>query len=259
MCALASVLSLVALSGAAAGLSLATSPPVPDYGLLPANDPAASASLRQAVEATVASPNFTVEVRQVDDEQGPFPFSDTENFEVVYQSPNRVELHFEEQTFIDFGSQVYEEVQPGPGGATNRRWEEWSADEPSTGLDAAQVVATLSLLSSGQSVQRSTDTYHSESFGAFQASLHSRSGSNVTTVTAIVRGGHVVSESFSYVTTAAVIHDILSFSGFGTSPPVLAPPSAEVVRSMCPGTFVPPYPNPPRGHGPCSLDLLNQP
>ncbi|MFZ0665552.1 MAG: hypothetical protein WAM97_07335 [Acidimicrobiales bacterium] len=173
--AFGSVILLTALTAGAAALSIATSPNVADYGLLPRDDPVAAASLDSAVNATMDLKSFTIEGMSKSWDRGPDSGTPGQ-FQVVFQAPATTMIsvggmhmvgilanRYWSDRFWEQGDGWYES-----GAGFTFRIDKGASplivDLVATPSPGAFYEATtwLSLLFNAQSVQRSGNTYHAE-------------------------------------------------------------------------------------------------
>ncbi len=172
----------------------------------------AIAALRSAVEATKNSSSFTVWTN--------------EQYRVVYKGPDRCEI-VEGQGYriIDIGD--YEYTQP-PGSHT---WQKPTLQLPSETQCVLGTIFLTPLLYSNQ-VQRSGDTYQVRGTPTIVNSVQI---SGWWRVTLVVHADKVVQEvviSTPTSTHPGVVVDlgsaVITYSAFGTSPPVTAPPTNDI-------------------------------
>jgi len=220
----AALLMLVALSGGAAALSVATSPLVPDYGLLPANNAAAAAALDQAVEATLDAHSFTILVNETvgatrgAGDTGGFTLS----YRIVYEAPNRSEIDFPGLVMRSIGSVGFRCCVVSGG---EKVWVITCSVTP-TQRGAGQAIDWLALLLNANSVQGSSGTYATESLET--TTLRGREFVIRTSATIVVRAGRIASEDVTTNNTLgkSPAHIDVDYTDINTSVPVNAPPDA---------------------------------
>jgi hypothetical protein len=221
--ALGSVVVLMVLTAGAAGLSLATS-----------TRASAALTLRQAVEATLASRSFTIDVTD-----NAYGIRSTEVF--VYEAPNRCE-YISYSNLPQVGrEEPYRVLQT----VTIGRSEYWRNDASDLWSRGQLVEPTfcanwqdawLTPLLEGTESSESRDSFRSYTapYVIQQASGPKWKYSKVATT--VLRDGKVVSEDIvtSFVSPVDRLHDTVvaqeqvTLGAFGTSPPVVAPPASEV-------------------------------
>jgi hypothetical protein len=230
----ASVLTVMALAGGAAGWSAATSPSIPNWAAIPINNPSAISSLHQAVDATINARSFTMTGSFYGPGSGfgVFGFSSDQpptlnhnTFRLVFQAPDRFDLieSNPKQEVISIGTTVYTRAI---GSSI------WTT--PGTGsLGTLDANEGLLLLLYG-SVQQWHNIYH-VTYGSIprvatnQHALYERYA-----YTATVQDGKVVSLDGMTTAFAQGFPSVLSeqtdvtYSAFGTSPPVTAPPASDI-------------------------------
>jgi hypothetical protein len=230
--ALASVVMLVALTGGAAGWSVATSASIPDWAALPTNNPAAIASLHQATYATLNSRSFTMTGSTYGPPSGWIGFSSQQppplvrnTFRIVYQAPNRYDLinSTPKQEVRSIGTTAYTRT-----GSSSM----WTASGAVGLLTTLTSTTWLPELLDG-TVQQWGDTYR-----ITYRTNPQDSGENVLpemyVFTATVQDGKVVSEEgirtiyLPGLPNGLADRVDITYSAFGTSPPVTAPRASEV-------------------------------
>jgi len=217
-----------ALVGGAAALSVATAPPT---GLFPApfpNNPAAAASLRQATESTLASRSFTMLASETQQEGGVPEGGYT--FRLIYQAPDRSQIDGHGSSTIFIGSVLYSSVPPNVATGTNVRWQ---ALQSSPGMPHQQATLWLQILLHQTDVQRLTsDKFRTESFVTQPAitagAFHRPSQVASSRITVVVTDGRIHFERITLVAPVGRAETTLTYTGFNTSPEVIAPPASEV-------------------------------
>jgi hypothetical protein len=257
--AVASVVAVLVLGGGAAGYSFATSPLVPDYGSLPANDAAAASSLRATVEATLDSESYSVEVTQTISESRAGG-SGVLDYLVRFQAPDRSEMILDGMTTVSIGSTRYftsgrtveyestTTYDPSTKHSTTTTRtvhvpEHWYSEPAKPPLAQGAIEATqwLELLLRADSVQRSGNTFRTEQLYTGNELVAPRRYAAVTTTVlaeATVAGGRVVSEIVKTLAPKALTGNVtntLSYVEFDTSPAIDAPPRVDVVPGACSG------------------------
>jgi hypothetical protein len=204
---------LVALSGGAAGLSIATSP----------NDAAATANLDQAVETMLGSHSFTVVMKQLSTIAG-----SQENFaiteRVVFQAPNRSATILPGTELVETtGSSAYETSVVFDGGKAI----DTSCLQSPNETDATPATLWLYLLLNADSVERSSNVYRTETLEPLM--LYGMRLVRRASVTTVVVDGRIVSEDVSFTGVRGIgpSQTVLDYSGFDTSAPVMAPKSGH--------------------------------
>ena len=139
-----SLVLLVALAGAAAGLSLATAPRTPFAPF--ANDPEAASSLNHAVESTLHAPSFiaTVAYHGVGEAQLNPPVT------LVYESPNRTQSTVSGTTEITIGNVHYLNGVFGSAVPSQRPWLATRLSPKDTSLNLVPRQATFARLTSSR-------------------------------------------------------------------------------------------------------------
>jgi hypothetical protein len=182
----------------------------------------------------------------------------------VYQAPNRSEqtLFGASTSVITIGPDIYAKLSNVIGGLPqktfqqvgepSKKWAEWVLDGSADGSpDALDGRATqfLTEVLNADSVQRSSNEYTSESLSSLDYVPAPLSGHGPavtsTSVTSVVSNRRVVSQDVMLKDSEGDTVDYLEFiySDFNASPPVVTPAPSNVVRSVCPGTFVAPGPD----------------
>lgn len=222
---------LVALAGAAAGLSLATAPRTP---LAPfANDPDAASFLNQAVEGTLHATSFvaTVTFRGVGKAQRIPPTT------LIYESPNRTQSTTNGRTEITIGNVQYLSNVFGSAVPSQRPWLATRLSPKDTGLNL--ISPNLDNLANAAAIRRSGDRYR-----AFEekwvppapAPFHDPGGWAVITATAVVVHGRIFREDLKVLAFPISNHlseETVTFTDYGTAPPVNPPPVSEVEHTTC--------------------------
>jgi hypothetical protein len=233
----ASVIAAVVLGGGAAGLSLATSPITHDYVSASTRSPAEV--LEEAVAATLNTPSF-IEAVTTSPQTSGAKFTTV----FVYDGPDLCKEQLttyggpgyfsSETSSIIVGKTTY---TLGPGNT-------WS--KAPTGAEQPCKAATvwLTALSRATRVRASGDKYVSVTPVSYSSSAVHISVSTVTT--SIIKDGRVVSEEM--VTTArntaptptsggptggTTVFEVggqvsVTYSAFGNSPPITAPPASDI-------------------------------
>jgi hypothetical protein len=223
--ALTSVVVLVALSVGAAALSLTTGGPT---------RATAAGTLREAVDATLASRSFTINITDLE-----FGIRGTEIF--VYEAPDRCEY-----TFYSNPTQVGREepyrVLQTVAIARSEYWRNdasrlWNSAELAERSFCANWQAIwLTPLLEGSRVSRSSHTYRSYAPPYVVQRSFGPTGEYSEVATAVLRHGKVVFEDIvtSLVNSRDRMHDTVvaqeqvTIGAFGTSVPVVAPPASQV-------------------------------
>jgi hypothetical protein len=220
---LASVIVLVAMTTGAAGLSLATSIRV-----------SAPVTLRGAVEATLASRSFTIDV--TDSASG---IRSTVIF--VYEAPDRCEY----MSYANLPQVGREEPYRVLQTVTIGRSEYWRNDASDLWSRGQLVEPTfcanwpdiwLTPLLEGTEVSGSRDSDRSYNAPNVVRQALGPVGKYAKVATTVVRDGKVVSEDIvtAVVNPTGRLHDTVvaqeqvTIGAFGVSPPVVAPPASDV-------------------------------
>lgn len=220
--ALASVVLLAALTAGAAGLSLATSTPA-----------SAARTLRGAVEATLASRSFTIEVTDIAS-----GIRSTEIF--VYQAPDKCEYvsYANPQVGREEPYRVLQIVTIGRSeywrNDASDLWSRGQLVEPTFCANWPEI--WLTPLLEGTRVSGSTDNYRSYNEPYVVQQALGPAGKYAKVATTVICDGKVVSEDIvtAVVNPTGRLHDTVvaqeqvTIGAFGVSPPVVAPPASDV-------------------------------
>lgn len=223
MTSLASVVFLVVLTTGAAGLSSATSIRA-----------SAAVTLRGAVEATLSSWSFTIDV--TDSASG---IRSTDIF--VYEAPNRCEY----VSYANLPQVGREEPYRVLQTVTIGRSEYWRNDASDL-WSSGQLVDPafcanwpdiwLTPLLESAEVSGSRDSYRSYTAPYVVKQASGQEGKYAKVATTVLRDGKVVSEDIvtTVVNPTSQIHDtvvsqeLVTIGAFGVSPPIVAPPLSDV-------------------------------
>ena len=229
--ALASVVTLVALAGGCTGSSAAKSPASPT----PGTDVAAI--LHQAVEATLGSPGFTQQ-GYVGEGSDCSVAGDGVTRRGFYQAPDRYEEVDENAgTYIAVSNTTFVRDE----GATT-----WLAEELAGETVRNDVATWLLPLLGRASVERVGSVYRADIFPVVLNKSFDYSANNAYytfkgTIKTVIRDGKVQSVDIAGTLTnhggvglsvPSPVCGMLTYSAYGTSPSVSAPPASEVVQ--CP-------------------------
>jgi hypothetical protein len=207
------------------------------------NNPTAATALEKAVNATLGSSNFTM-VTTVN-QQGPGIPPDTSNVRehFVYQAPNRVEEQSPGITEITVGSTLY--VHTTLLGTTGARWGKLKVTSAAQS-GSGQATEWLHFLLHQADVQQRSNVFRLEKVStvpATPAPFPSPGGEAQAIAKVAVADGKVVSEHIVLSTAVARFALSISYSDFGTSPAVRAPPADDIAlpcrRLLCPQPVTP--------------------
>ena len=243
----ASVVMVMVLGIGAAGLSVVTSPTTPGAAALPRNDTAAVASLRQAAEVTMKVRDFTVAFTQ--NLRGPRTRgTETGKYRWIYQAPDRLEVTNitpgppGQFMTITVGSTYYVKSPTLPGEVSTETWSEVPVKSRSQ-TAAVQATLGLSALLHPDSVERSGNTYRSETARTVDVPATPFSNGGPTpesaVITTVVAHGMVVYEDLVFNSLTERVQMLFRYSAFDASPPVELPPVREIVPGGCIATIPP--------------------
>jgi hypothetical protein len=235
------VIGLVALTCGAAGLSLATS-----GSLTTDNDPVATAALRQAVEGALNAPNFAMAVLQTVTTTDPILSSrastTTDSQYIVYQRPNRCLVEVKDASdaggmdTIIMGRVEYVKPADSSTWARSPVLQEAASAVPEL-TASGRATQYLKFLLQTTTVQMSTNGFSVDIEPDAVIDNHESNAKKwAASAAVVVRGGVVTQEDVTITGSDHVMgktltyteHDEVTYSAFGTSPPVTAPPASDV-------------------------------
>jgi len=219
-----SLVLLIALAGAAVGLSVSTarpSPPLPPF----ANDAAAAATLERAAENTLHAPSYVATYKTSIPGQGPYEYS------YVYQSPNRSETTVGVSTIITIGEVGYTTTATAPiPGLSAPGWLRFRVRGES--VYRTQIRGGLELLTSSDAVQRNGTTFNTFTATWVPAipDAHISAGWLAQRTTATVSDRRVSREQImpTLVGQRFINPSAITFSDFGAA--TVNPPPADQVQ-----------------------------
>ncbi|HXW36225.1 MAG TPA: hypothetical protein VEJ87_16740 [Acidimicrobiales bacterium] len=209
---------LVVVALGAAILSVATAPREVYYSV-PSGSRESAQTLAEAAKATTEAPSFTMNVN--------------DGGSLIYQAPDRISQDSEFLPQITIGRTIYV-LAESPG-------DTWIV-EPVDRVHSVPYLAFtyLDLLTSLKGVSRHGDEY--SGLLVAPANRFAPRGTPLY-VSAIVESGRISAEKLSFPALGGFPKgtDTITYSKFGTSPPVTIPPSDHVVRALkCLGSYWPP-------------------